>query len=1098
MSTQDRDHGSWHREGPEADRAAAGALRLRHLALGPSPAAPIQPLAEAALTDRQRVAVLLQAAGLLSHLDHAGLHLDGGWAHARVTADGLLKVARVRSGRSRALAQEILTDLAGRLFGSAGEVAGRGEARRSARRLLAGWAQILAPVPADELVGDLLGAAPFLWEEAFGAARGALGAEHRRGDAGHLWVAGSGRWRMRLLAAAADLESLARLLAAPSARTFWQGDGTGTPLAAAELAAAGRFRAAVGAWAETPPADDAGRLELARAWFALGRFERAHTALAGLGAPAAAALRMRCLLGLGRQGAARRSIRALARVALPTDQLLDVAEVAVRVFTNGGDPATARDWVARALQAVDGDGGPLASRVRLLAAGAAWDRGDLAEMASHLAAARPLRDDPELGWHWHQMRGLEALAAGDGGAAATSFSTALARHRRQFRRFEAAALWNDLGVARGQRGDLAAAERAFLHAQRLFRGCDGPRQTTLGLVNLAEIRLRRGRPLGVREILERVSGENRAAGNVRGSAYDGALWARFELLHGRPEAALVLCREALSALDRRGIDAHREELRVLAARALGWLGRSAEAAVELAALAGASAVKAVLEPEERPPLWALAGDRERALAAAAGTPLAELWGRLLLGEAVPAERWDELARLEPFRAARTVYDAEAVAPGAAPVHWLRRATATLRRLGAGALAGRLEARDSGPWGALASYLRRPPGDEAALAALFAEAGYREVRLTWTAGDDLRVLVDGAGGDQRLSAPVAGGELLLAAPLLDATLGALFRLALRELPAPAVAPSPTRADGIVGDSPQLLAALGRVDLLAAGEMPILIHGESGTGKELIARRVHRLSARREGPFVVVNSAAMAEGLMLSDLFGHVRGAFTGADRDRAGVFEAAQGGTVFLDEIGDLPAAAQGMLLRVLQEGEVRRVGESLPRRVDVRVVAASHRELATMVRAGTFRQDLFYRLRGAVVTLPPLRERGRDVIQLAERVLAGRGRAAGGSGARPRLSPAAQERLLVHSWPGNVRELDNVVATAMALAAGGTIEPEHLELPGTDAAPRGDYHRELDAFRRRKLTGALSAAGGNRAEAARRLGLTRQALAYLIRRLHLD
>ena len=1017
-----------------------------------------------------------------------------------MTADGLLKVARIRSGRSRALPQELLTDLAGRLFGSHGEVAGRGEARRSARLLLAGWAQTLTPVPSDELVGQIFDAAPFLWEATFGAARGALSGEHRRGGARHLWVAGPGRWRMRLLAAAAEFDALAHLLAAPGAQTLWQGDGTRGSLAATDLAAAGRFRAAVAAWAETPPAGDAECLDLARAWFALGRFERAHAVLAGLGAPAAAALRMRCLLGLGRQGAARRSIRALARVALPAGHLMEVAEVAVRVFTNAGDPATARDWVARALQAVDGNGGPVGGRARLLAAGAAWDRGDLAEMASHLAVARPLRDDPELGWHWHQMRGLEALAAGDGEQAASSFRAALAGHRRRLYRFEAAALWNDLGVARGQRGDLAAAERAFLHAQRLFRGCDGPRQTTLGLVNLAEIRLRRGRPLGVREILERVSGENRAAGNVRGSAYDSALWARFELLHGRPEAALVLCREALSELDRRDVDAHREELRVLAARALGWLGRTDEAAVELAALGSPSAAEAVLEPEERPPLWALAGDRERALAAAAGTPLAALWGRLLLGEAVPAGRWDELARLEPFRAARAVYDAESLAPGAAPVHWLRRAAATLRRLGAGALAGQLEARDSGPWGALTSYLRRPPGDEAALAALFAEAGYRDARLTWTSADDLRVLVDGVGGEQRLSAPVAGGELLLAAPLLDAPLGALFRLALRELPAPAAVPSPARADGIVGDSPELVAALARVDLLAPGGMPIVIHGESGTGKELIARRVHRLSARREGPFVVVNSAAMAESLMLSDLFGHVRGAFTGADRDRAGVFEAAQGGTVFLDEIGDLPAAAQGMLLRVLQEGEVRRVGESLPRRVDVRVVAASHRDLAAMVDAGTFRQDLFYRLRGAVVTLPPLRERGRDVIQLAERILAGRGRTApdAAPAGRPRLSPAAQARLLAHPWPGNIRELDNVVGTAMALAAGGTIEPEHLELPAVDAVPTGDYQRELDAFRRRKLTGALTAAGGNRAEAARRLGLTRQALSYLIRRLHLE
>ena len=187
MSTHDRDRGSRHRGGADAAPAAgARALRLRHLALGPPPTAPLQPLADAALSDRQRVAVLLQAAGLVAHLDHAGCHLDGGWASARLTADGLLRVARVRSGRSRALPQELLTDLTGRLFGSAAEVAGRGEARRSARELLAGWAQTLAPVPSDELVEQILSAAPFLWEEAFGAAHNALASEHLQGGAHHL------------------------------------------------------------------------------------------------------------------------------------------------------------------------------------------------------------------------------------------------------------------------------------------------------------------------------------------------------------------------------------------------------------------------------------------------------------------------------------------------------------------------------------------------------------------------------------------------------------------------------------------------------------------------------------------------------------------------------------------------------------------------------------------------------------------------------------------------------------------------------------------------------------------------------------------------
>jgi DNA-binding NtrC family response regulator len=249
--------------------------------------------------------------------------------------------------------------------------------------------------------------------------------------------------------------------------------------------------------------------------------------------------------------------------------------------------------------------------------------------------------------------------------------------------------------------------------------------------------------------------------------------------------------------------------------------------------------------------------------------------------------------------------------------------------------------------------------------------------------------------------------------------------------------------------------------------------------------------------------LSENLVLSDLFGHVRGAFTGADRDRAGVFETARGGTVFLDEIGDLPLSAQGNLLRVLQEGEVRRLGESLPRKVDVRVVAATHHDLERRVADGDFRRDLFYRLRVALVTLPPLRDRGQDIVLLAEHFLQSApqgGQPAGvlegnGSG---ELTSAARARLLGHSWPGNVRELRNVLSVAVALANGGAVDEEHLDLPSATVAPVTDYHQSLEAFRRRLVTEALDAAGGNRAEAARRLGMSRQALSYLVRQLRLD
>jgi transcriptional regulator with PAS, ATPase and Fis domain len=304
---------------------------------------------------------------------------------------------------------------------------------------------------------------------------------------------------------------------------------------------------------------------------------------------------------------------------------------------------------------------------------------------------------------------------------------------------------------------------------------------------------------------------------------------------------------------------------------------------------------------------------------------------------------------------------------------------------------------------------------------------------------------------------------------------------------------------VGESPALLNALERLARLAPRELTVLVLGETGTGKELAARLVHRTSPRAAGPFVAVNCAALGESLLLSDLFGHVRGAFTGADKDRAGVFETAQRGTVFLDEIGDLPVVAQGMLLRVLQEREVRRVGESLPRRVDVRVVAATHRDLAAAVAAGTFREDLFYRLKVGSVELPPLRERGDDILLLAEHCLA-RQR---GPGFVPTLSRRARELLLAHPFPGNVRELENVLAVAAALAGGGLIEPEHLGLPeppesAVSAGEEGSYHRKIEEYRRQLLIEELAACRGNQAEAARRLGLSRQGLSYLARQLRLS
>jgi DNA-binding NtrC family response regulator len=1070
---------------------------------GPEDCPGAVPLASARWTDRQKLAALLQGSALLAHLERSGRHLAAGFRHARAAPDGRLMVAGsagrqgIVAGRSPWPAQELLRDLLGMLFGSAVAIPGRGEARKAARALLDAWRQPLVPLSLDLAVAQVLEAAPFLWEPAFGPARSTLAAEDRdHAGKPRVWVAGPGSARARFIALSRDAEELRALLASPRARGLWDGEGKA-------------------------PVTAEGRLAAAASLYGRGRFVRAKAALAGLRSPAATVLRLRCLQQLGELGAVRAGLRRLAAASLSPAEVLEAAEVAVRVFGNSGGPGgpeQARLWVERAL-ASTGDAGPLRLRAHILAAGAAWDRHDPAALATHLAESRAALSDPALAWRWHQVRGLEALAAGESDAVLASLVRALHGSRRQLSRHEAAGLWSDLGIGRSGVGDLGGAERAFRHAARLFGGCDGPRRTTLALSNLAEIRLRRGELSGLREVLEQSTAENRLAGNLRGLTQDLELWARLELVLGRPGAALTFCREALCQLDASKLNWRRDTLHTLAARALGWLGRSEEAAALLSL--STPAARAELEPEERPALWAHAGERETALREAAGTPLAALWRAALTGERPPPAVWEALAGLEPYRAARLVFDLESVTPGTVPAEWRRAAVAVLRRTGSGLLAERLEAGEEGPWRALAAYLEKPlPTEDTALAALFREAGHPEAAIVLHTGAGERVVLAGTGGDAELAVETEDGRLVLRAPVIDAALAALFALFRRHwragreerdrggrtgaTPSAAAVPSSQlsrapRAGGLVGESPALLGALERLARLAPRDLTVLILGETGTGKELAARYVHRASPRAAGPFVAVNCAALGESLLLSDLFGHVRGAFTGADRERAGVFETAQRGTVFLDEIGDLPAVAQGMLLRVLQEREVRRVGESLPRRVDVRVVAATHRDLASAVAAGTFREDLFYRLKVGSVELPPLRDRGEDILRLAEHCLA----RLCGPGFVPTLSRRARELLLAHPFPGNVRELENVLAVAAALAGGGTIEPEHLGLPepegihlaGITPGEAGSYQRKLEDFKRQLLIEELAACHGNQAEAARRLGLSRQGFSYLARQL---
>ena len=252
--------------------------------------------------------------------------------------------------------------------------------------------------------------------------------------------------------------------------------------------------------------------------------------------------------------------------------------------------------------------------------------------------------------------------------------------------------------------------------------------------------------------------------------------------------------------------------------------------------------------------------------------------------------------------------------------------------------------------------------------------------------------------------------------------------------------------IVGESPAMRRAYKLAEKAAPTDATVLVTGESGTGKELFARALHVNSPRRDKPFVRVDCAALPAGLMENELFGHERGAFTGADARQAGRFEAAAGGTVFIDELGELPLSVQGKLLRVLQDRELERLGGHDVVKVDVRIVAATHRDLAQQVREGKFREDLYYRVKVVELHLPPLRERGaEDVERLARHFLS--------SAARvhrvkpvPELSEAALSRLLAWRWPGNVRELENCIESAVVLCD-GVIHPEHLPMPSLDLAP---------------------------------------------------
>ncbi len=305
------------------------------------------------------------------------------------------------------------------------------------------------------------------------------------------------------------------------------------------------------------------------------------------------------------------------------------------------------------------------------------------------------------------------------------------------------------------------------------------------------------------------------------------------------------------------------------------------------------------------------------------------------------------------------------------------------------------------------------------------------------------------------------------------------------------------DEIVGRAPELRRALAQVEQVAPTDVNVLVTGETGTGKELIVRALHALSPRRERPLVKIACAAIPETLLESELFGHERGAFTGAERARTGRFETADGGTLFFDDVDALPPGIQAKLLRAIQEGELQRLGSGEVRRVDVRVIAATNRDLLEEVRAGRFREDLYYRLHVVPIELPPLRERRSDLRSLAEHFVLAESRKLGRD-PRP-LSASALAEILAYDWPGNVRELRNVIERAVVLHREGEIElPERLA-PGSAAPPSSaaPLEEQVRDFKIRAIREALEASGGNQRLAAERLGLHRQSLTRMVRDLGL-
>lgn len=1014
---------------------------LRHVALE-EPCGEVRPFADAPLSDSQRVGVLLQLAAVDALL--AGcVPLD----RLGVDESGILR-SRRSSGDDRATAQERLARAVGLLFSSERRIEGRGAARRAVRLLQKRWRQSLVAIAPDRLVADVLEAAPFLWTARHAEARSALVLASGR----EVRVAGPGALRDWILEGCGDYEAVLERLS--------------------ELRR--------GSPPSTPRSDPAERAAEA---FAAGRYSECEALLSGRRRDSAV-LGFLCAVERGRLHSARRRLPVAYRHVSPgSREFWRLCRGAVRLYANLGQSKKLRRWMARSLwqerRCGGGDG-------RVVAAQGYWDLGRLDAMARHLEACS------DVDWNGglterEQTRALLHLSLGDGERAVRALGRALGAERRRLSKSRAGRLWNDMISARVLQGDLGGAERAARHAFRLLSAGEGPAAQTLALHNLAEVRLRRGFGEGVEALLDEVEEENRDSHNRRASFYDLEMRCRWLIFRGAVREAAELSERAIAELEDAEDALNQDVLRVLACRCRGWLDEPQRAQRHLPG----AVPEGCLEAEERPALYWLAGLPERARLVCRG-PAAGLWRGALRGSDPTAADWQRVETLEPYRRARLILD---LVLCGVPVDSGRRAWASrhLHHRGSSGAAQLLRRSGEGALAVLAQHAGEPLEVGEELRGLLDVVGCPGAELSFQPARrvDREVLVAGSGGSLSSSVEVGEGTWWLTAEKLPVAAEQLLVLLARGLPS-LPTPKLEEASGdaeILGRSPELLEVVRRARLLAAEPMPVLIQGESGTGKELLARLCHRASPRRGGPFQAVNCAALTESLALGELFGHVRGAFTGAERDRKGVFEEAQGGTVFLDEIGDLHPRAQGMLLRVLQESEVQRLGENRVRAIDARVVAATHRDLEDLVEEGSFRRDLYFRLRVGRLVVPPLRDRGGDVELLAEAFSAERGL---------QLSTGAAQKLAGCRWPGNVRELKATIDAASALASGegrSILEVADLGLEETSGEDRLGYHEWVQLQRRRKVSEALEASEGNQAAAARALGLSRQAMSYLVREL---